>query len=135
MGVDAIIYFECDSDEPSDYYCPEGFASVHAINSPASQRFREPETATHEVCINQNNRWYGIGYERGMWPAISCVLMSLLASTNVKNVWYTSDHNDTAGEPITREDVLKISDHYMQHACRPYFNRYAHPTPTPQAGA
>lgn len=122
MGIDAIIYYECDG-EPTDYYCPVGFASVHKIKTPNNMRYGEPENATHVVRLDQNNRWYSIGYERGVWPAISCVLMSLLASSNVKNVWYTNDHMDGAGAPITREEVLKISEHYMKNAGRPYFNR------------
>jgi hypothetical protein len=115
MGVDVEMYVEVsDGVEPSDIWLPEGW-TIHD----ATDREREAG-ATHS--IGSTSRYYGVGYERGHWPTICGVLMSLFASTNVKRVWYFGDHSclEKGTKPVTPEDVLAISCHYMANGDRPY---------------
>lgn len=114
MGIDVEIYCELsEGTEPSDLVCPQGFHLQEA------GEYERQFGMTHEVWTGA--RYYGEYYERGPWPYICAVLMSLFASTNVKRVWYFGDNRDLDGvEPITREDVLKLSMHYMTHGERPY---------------
>lgn len=115
MGMDAQIYFELaeGSTEPTDIILPSGFALLEA------DEYERKFGMTHQ--IDTSVRYYGLYYERGPWPYICAVLMSLFASTNVKRVWYFGDSQDLdTVVPITREDVLAVSMHYMQHGERPY---------------
>lgn len=115
MGVDVEMYVETsDGAEPADLWLPEGWT----IHEPRS--WERDAGATHS--IGTLCRYYGIGYERGPWPMIGGVLMSLFASPNVKRVWYFGDHSslDEGMPPMTREEVSLISEHYMLHGERPY---------------
>lgn len=116
MGIDAEIHFELDSlDEPTDLWLPSECQLLNFCHFTLSE-------ATHTV--DNGFRYYGIGYERGPWPKICGILMSLFASKNVKRVWYFGDNlpclTDNNINPITVEDVLEISRHYMTYGERPY---------------
>lgn len=112
MGVDAEIWIETDG-EPEDLWAPEGFYLQEA------GEYEKQLGYTHEVWSGA--RYYGIGYERGPWPVICGVLMSLLASPNVKRVLYFGDNRDMEGvEQLTAEEVIRISAHYMKHGERPH---------------
>lgn len=114
MGIDVEIYCELsEGTEPTDLVLPGDFSLQEATE------YEREFGMTHKVWTGA--RYYGQHYERGPWPYICAVLMSLFASTNVKRVWYFGDNRDMDGvEPITREDVLRISEHYMRHGERPY---------------
>jgi hypothetical protein len=115
VGIDIEIYFEAEG-EPTDLrvLC-EG--QVEEAN-----KYERRFGPTHKV--SSLSRYYGPGYERGPWPEICGTLMTLFASTNVKRVWYFGDSIDIENaEPITSEEVLNISRHYMQHGERPYRQR------------
>lgn len=114
MGIDVEIYCELSAGttEPTDLVLPEGFSLQEA--GEYERRFG----MTHEVWSGA--RYYGPYYERGPWPYICAVLMSLFASTNVKRVWCFGDSTGLPVEPITIDDVLEISRHYMTHGERPY---------------
>lgn len=111
MGIDVNIYFaSTDGNEPTDLYLPESIGNIEPYTGAGD--------ATHEV--NSLSRYYGIGYERGPWVQICGVLMSLFASTNVSKVWYCGDGYPDEHHPVTIDDVLKISRHYMENGERPY---------------
>lgn len=113
MGIDACIYVKTsDGQEPE--LC-DGFpygASLKAagINAPAG--------ATYEV--DQSWLYYGKGCERGPWPRIAAVLMTLHASPNVETVWYFGDSSE-GDEPFTPERVNEMNAYYMQNGVRPYY--------------
>lgn len=112
MGVDVEIYFESEGI-PSDLVLPEGMTVVPVDDD------ENESGATHKICGYE--RYYGFFYERGPWPRICGVLMSLFASTNVKRVWYFGDMNWIEDvQPITIDEVLAISRHYMLNGERPY---------------
>lgn len=114
MGVDVMMYFKtADGAEPSELWLPEGWS----LHEPPE---REKEVgATHE--ISTGSRYYGPHYERGHWPTICGVLMSAFASPNVERVWYFGDHSWLEGmPPISVDEVLEISRHYMANGHRPY---------------
>lgn len=113
MGIDACIYVKTkDGHEPDLCDClPNEFSFLKAGKY-------SPGGATHK--INHNFRYYGPGYERGPWPLLASVLMSLYAGENVEAVWYFGDCTDDA-IPISAEDINKISAHYMAHGDRPYY--------------
>ena len=113
MGIDVCMFVEA-SGEPSDLWLPQGWHFTEA------EECDKDSGATHEVWCD-GHRYYGIGYERGPWPIIAGVLMSLFASPNISRVWYFGDISDIENsEPITREEVARISMHYMKHGERPY---------------
>lgn len=66
--------------------------------------------ATHQVQIDC--LYYSKGYPRGPWPDIAAVLMTLLASKDVKKVWYGFDQYP---QVINAAEVNAISAHYMAH--------------------
>lgn len=111
MGIDVEIYFEADG-EPSDL-CPLcGEVSL-------ADDYEREHGPTHKIV--SMSRYYGVGYERGSWPHICGTLMSLFASPNVKRVWYFGDSTDIdSAAPITRDEVLALSRHYMLNGERPY---------------
>ena len=107
MGLDTVIYFQAEGD-PADFgplsRLPPGFivtrASEHA-----------PAGATHE--LDNAYRYWGKYYPRGPGNLIAAALMQLFASEGVKRVWYGHDC-EMAGPPeVTREDVLKLCEDYM----------------------
>lgn len=117
MGLDAVILFRADPDfrvDQIDSYLPTGF-EIRAVPDYIASEYPE---ATHEV--DQGFRYYSPGYERGPWPLIASVLMSLLATPGVRQVWYGSDCN--RADPITPDRVVEITEYYMLNGRRPYFN-------------
>ena len=114
MGIDAEIYCELsEGHEPTDLFLPPGCWLTE------TDEHEREFGMTHEVWTG--DRYYGPHYERGPWPSLCAVLMSLFASTNVRRVWYFGDNQDLAHVvPITRDEVLSISMHYMTHGERPY---------------
>jgi hypothetical protein len=115
VGVDAVIYFESDG-QPSDLWLP-GDREILDAEDKYGPRYDGLEGATHRV--GTYDRYYNKGYERGSWPAIGGILMALLASKNVKRVWYFGDNCEGA-DLITIDGVLEISRHYMLNGERPY---------------
>lgn len=110
MGIDVQIYFEADG-EPTDLRI---MCDGEVVLANDYERGFGP---THKIL--SLTRYYGPGYERGPWPEICGTLMSLFASTNVKRVWYFGDNLDMM-LPISVDDVLSISRHYMLNGERPY---------------
>lgn len=126
MGIDACIYVKTrDGKEP------ELVDSLPRDCSVQVQAEWAVEGATHE--IHQCWRYYGPGYERGPWPRIAAVLMSLFACSNVEHVWYFGDCGDE-GEPITPAQVMEICAHYMRVGDRPYRTGFA-PAPPSQTAS
>ncbi len=115
MGVDVCLYYEsADGKNPDLLWLPE------AWNVCEADEYDRP--ATHQINADLS-RYYGPNYERGPWPMICGVIMSLMASSNVKRVWYFGDHSrmeDYAHEPLTIEKVNEISAHYMTNGDRPF---------------
>jgi hypothetical protein len=121
MGVDVEMFVETtDGAEPTDLWLPDDGWKLHD----ATEDERKAG-ATHS--IGTYSRLYSFGYERGHWPTIGGVLMSLFASTNVKRVWYFGDHTylDEGVPEFTRADLIKLSEHYMQNGERPYRSAFA----------
>jgi hypothetical protein len=116
MGIDALIYFKTfNGSEP--HLCdalPQG-CSLRPADSFACAG------STHSV--DQLWRYYGPGYERGPWPHIAAVLMTLHASPDVEAVWYYGDCEDGC-EPFTPQLVQKFTDHYMSNGDRPYRRKF-----------
>lgn len=112
MGMDVEIYFECEG-EPTDLR-----VLIEGQCEPADE-YERKFGPTHK--ISSGTRYYGPHYERGPWAEICGTLMTLFASSNVKRVWYFGDAADIDHiSPITIDDVLAISRHYMLHGERPY---------------
>jgi hypothetical protein len=113
MGANACIYFSSKKEAPNFEW---GLLEENVIKK--VDKFA-PEGATHEVVIFGNNRFYGVYYERGVWPRYAAILMELFASPDVTKVWYFSDYDELPG-PIEKEDVISLTKHYMDFGCRPY---------------
>jgi len=115
MGVDVCLYYEsADGKYPDLIWLPEAWNICEAGE--------DDHPATHEINADLS-RYYGPGYERGPWPMICGVIMSLMASSNVKRVWYFGDHSymdQCANDHLTIEKVNEISAHYMANGDRPY---------------
>lgn len=116
MGIDAKILFKVKNGKHFDnFLIPFNYSEICA------EDYSEKENslgATHFVDFYE--RFYGPGYERGPWPTICGILMELFASGSVEKVWYGGD--DFIDE-ITPSDILDFSKHYMEHGCRPYYDR------------
>lgn|SRR5574337_36845 len=112
MGIDARIYAKLDDDRAEfEWSLPNGYV-LRAVDVDWA-----PEGATHEV--DTSARYYGPGYERGVWPDLCAVLMLLHACPAVRKVWYGGDTTEDVPEcPRTR--VLELTAHFMEHGCRPY---------------
>ena len=117
MGLDARIYFSTDDGQAPEL-CDSlpNDCEIEEVGN-GSCRLYAPTGSTHEV--DQVWRYYGVSYERGPWPKIAAVLMSLHASRNVSAVWYGNDGNDGVG-PCSRQKVLELTAHYMKFGDRPY---------------
>jgi hypothetical protein len=112
VGIDVEIYFEADG-EPSELWHTDRFSMQEADD------YERKFGPTHK--LSTHARYYGPHYERGCWPEICGVLLSLFASQNVKRVWYFGDCSDLdTQEPTTLDDVFAICRHYAAHAHRPY---------------
>lgn len=116
MGIDIDIYYESsDGAEPTDLMLPPAFGKIE----PAEYEEARNAGATHRIYTLV--RWYGIGYERGYWPQICGVLMGLMASANVKRVWYFGDSQSIEdAEPLSIKKILALSEYYMLNGERPY---------------
>lgn len=116
MGIDCSIYFKSHSGElPLADDLPNGCEVKPA-------EFGECEDATHK--IDQNWAYYSPTYERGPWPAISSVLMTLLATDGIEAVWYFGDGSD-ADTKITESVVIEYCAHYMQNGHKHFVGHYA----------
>ena len=117
MGISACICFEAIG--PIDPW----MFSADVATVTASDSYSRPDGATHSVVLGYGS-YYGIGCERGPWPTICGVLMTLHADPSVGRVWYFMDISDAVDPPpCSPEDVLAISRHYMQHGTRPHTDR------------
>jgi len=115
MGIDTELYYE----EIGEKGGTTGEFSLGESVSESVVGNCHPVGATH--VIPTLYRYYGVGYERGPWPAICDVLLRLHASRNVGRVWYGRDSGDSENLPLcTPEDVLKTSAHYMAVGHDPY---------------
>jgi hypothetical protein len=113
MGIDVEVYVETTpefADAGGLDYPHFGFEGVEEA------RFG-PDGATHRLLSGM--RYYGPHYERGPWPQICAALMDLMQEPEVKRVWYFGDSWE-GGAPLTIDEVLEISRHYMTHGERPY---------------
>ena len=112
MGVDACIYFKTRTGKEPELYdsLPESAKIIDA------EEWAQ-KGSTHEV--DQVWRYYGPGYERGPWPRIAAVLLTLMASEDVETVWYYGDCKD-GDEPFTPERLEQYNKHYIENADRPY---------------
>ena len=118
MGVDAEIYFETKDGEMPELEVNMMFGEIMEVED-GLLPYDNIGCATHCVSLDCNDRYYGDGYERGHWCALSSVLMLLHASEDVVRVWYGVDH----GDPLNikkKKKVLETSLHFMLHGNRPY---------------
>jgi len=117
MGLDARIYFSTDDGQAPEL-CDSlpNDCEIEEVDDDSCHLYA-PTGSTHEVY--QVWRYYSLHYERGPWPKIAAVLMSLLACRNVDTVWYGSDGQDGV-TPVSPQKVLEISAHYMKFGDRPY---------------
>lgn len=117
MEIDANIYYQSlDGLEPTDLSLgSESWFKIRPLPD-----YHEESDATHE--LYSGVRYYGEHYERGPWPQICAALMQLVASPNVGKVWYTGYYSDgrASTHPITIDDILTLSRHYMLNGERPY---------------
>ena len=118
MGIDAYIYCKTTDGKDPDL-CDS--LPVGAELRAASHWMQEEHGATHE--IDTPWRYYSPGYERGPWPRIVAVLMSLYACENVETVWYFGDSFSETHRPFTPEQVQEYSAHYMANGSRPYYGK------------
>lgn len=125
MGIDARIYVKAKTPTLDlDWMLPAGYTIepyIHSLDC-------GDDELTHEVLMD-GDRFYEDTYERGPWPKICHALMSLLACREVVEVYYGSDCGSFPPPPITPEDVLEISRHWMRHGNRPYRERIANERP------
>jgi hypothetical protein len=113
MGIDAEIFFELTDNGDTSGLALPGHFSVELASEPHHEL-----GMTHRVWCGV--RYYGISYDRGPWPDICAVLMSLFATRDVKRIWYFGDDQDAdTAVPITIDDVLRISRHYMSRGETP----------------
>lgn len=124
MGLDAEIYFLPKKADP-DFYLPPGFALV-----PVSDHEYLPEGVWEVDC--GCCRYYAQGYERGPWPALAAVLMTLIACPDVEKVWYGHDSDDCPF-PVDAEIVNAISLHYMKVRDTPYRQEVTRASPAASA--
>ena len=127
MGIDVEIYFETEPGAPVPVFSDDyDFKIVSLAGDPDVRRDAEGNLPTHHV--QTFRRYYGPGYERGSWPVICAVLMRLFATQGMKRVWYFGDSGEIEDrKPMTIDDVLELSRHYMTNCNRPYdalFRRY-----------
>lgn len=113
MGIDACIYFKTRTGEVPKLYdeLPSGTTIIEA------QEWAQ-EGSTHEVA--QPWRYYGPEYERGPWPKIAAVLLTLMASEDVETVWYYGDCEDL-DDPFTLSRLEQYNKHYVENGTRPYY--------------
>jgi hypothetical protein len=114
MGIDACIYIKCRSGRGEPQFetpLPED-CKILPVDDLA------PKGASLEVATG--DRYYGPGYERGDWPRICAILLSLFATSDVEVVWYFGEVDDHP-KPMKPDDVFAICRHYVQHGHRPYY--------------
>lgn len=109
MGLDVQIYFKTKTGDDPDLpdWLPNDFNLYKADED-------SPVGATHEIqtCV----RFYGVGYERGPWPLISSVLMTLLACKDIEVVWYDSDSEGVEDmEVMTPKYLSELTGHYLAY--------------------
>lgn len=114
MGLDTVIAFKLRAGASEDvlraFMLPPDFSII-----PKPGYFDISE-ATHEV--SNPWRYYGVGYERGPWPYIACVLMQLMQCPEIEKVYYGDDCSGP--EEIQPALVAMLNMHYMMHGRRPY---------------
>lgn len=115
MGVDAVILFQATGDT-------EGLCLDSCVTIREASEYKKEDNAgaTHEACVPW--RYYGPHYARGHWPSIAAVLMELLQHPNISKVWYGGDSTSCLPE-IAAARILELSEYYMQHGSRPYYDR------------
>lgn len=113
MGIDVDIAFEVTGDVER-IHIPEMFGKIEPVGCFLKEA---NEGATHQ--IRSFFRYYGQHYERGQWPQICAVLMTLMASPDVGRVYYGGDSSEYL-ELMTPESINRISTFYMKHGTRPY---------------
>lgn len=120
MGLDAQIFFRLKDGHQAPKFPPIfGFTWKVAPADPDLS----PPGSTHK--IHTLCRYYGPGYERGLWPALCAILMLLHADESIERVWYGDDGDDECALPeCPPERVLELSAHYMKHGHRPYEAKY-----------
>lgn len=126
MGIDAMIFFKSEKDEPifaRDLSCA-------TFKKLTTDDYTWASGATHRVHLSGNDRFYGKHYEPGVWPVIAGVLMELFASPDITAVYYGGDSFDEILE-ITPSEVCEISLHYMKVGNRPYREIFQTPVVKP----
>ena len=111
MGIDACIYFKATDKFEYVGQLPPNY-SVREITSHDTLD-RTVAGATH--CVECPSRLYVPDYERGRWPTLCHVLMTLHACKQIKTVWYGGDDGGFGIEKCPPDRVLEISRHFMKH--------------------
>ncbi len=130
MGQDVRIFFKIREDKPLalenvDYFKQFTIRPLVRNAEDPDDNDYAPLEATHKVDTSQ--RYYGIGYERGEWPLIALVLTYLLTNSYIEIVWYGSDaHDAEMMEPFTKQDLMKITEHYLEVQHKPYYHCSSH---------
>lgn len=130
MGVDVVITFNQSKVSPERRTRILGDMR-HLCNDTAIELKTTDEASIASVWTMW--RYYGPGYERGNLPAIYTCLRYLLAQTDITELRYGGDTYEVY-EPVTREDVEALMDHYLAHGHRPYRNHGESTTPCPECG-
>ncbi len=114
MGIDLRIEFRGTPLEHTYH-----IGRIGTIVPLADYKQEDNPEATHE--IDSLVRYYGIGYERGPWPAIAACLMELMQDPGIEKVWYGGD--DFISE-MTADRLIEITRHYIANGDRPYRNAF-----------
>lgn len=116
MGVDAMIAVQTvDGKEPDFVDFPVSGVSVERNEG----RWDLPAGAQFD--IDGLGRYWAPFYERGHWPNICAVLMTLLTAKNVAAVWYGGDCDaPEAWHRVTPELLAEYTGEYLGHERVPW---------------
>lgn len=118
MGVDVEIYIRLKdgADIPSNDSYVEGQFTMAGDDDWWSEDF--PFVNAN---LSSMTRYYGVGYERGPWPQISSLLLSLLANPDVEAVYYIGDHSEPHEDDVfTLEALEELNKYYVKNRHEPY---------------
>jgi hypothetical protein len=111
MGLDADIYFATDAPR---LRIPH-WMNLTVVKLDEACRDAIPEGATHKVDIG--DRYWCPIYRRGSWPFLCSILMNLLGSPDVTEVWYG---NDEGCRPFTKDTLIEYVQEFVTNRREPY---------------
>jgi hypothetical protein len=107
MGIDVVIRIETRGAElPQSLrsrYADRDWSPVSTEDGPVAHQF--------ELCLM--SRLWAPDYPRGDWLELLGLLVDLLASPEVVNVWYGGDSYDGRGDLVTEDFLVKYTKAFI----------------------